>query len=232
VNVKTPKQDNGAPVIAEAAVHNAIAEQVAEDSRGFAIPRPEMRPALIHLAGTAPLIMHRWSEKAIKALEDSQTGKAKAQRTAKSPREEAYSAAYIIPGKEKASDGPGKFYFPAEAFKHAYLYGISQLNDTKKFPKTRATGWVFIDGDPIIGFASMEMRTDVGRDPVQMVYRLQFNEWTAPVNITFNANTITIEQVAALFDLGGVGGIGEWRPSAPKNKSGNYGRFRVTGVES
>lgn len=201
------------------------------DSRTFEIPRPKMRPATIHIAGFAPLIMHRWSEKAIKALEDAQTGKAKAPRTAKRPKEEAYAAAYIVPGHEKEPDAPGKFYFPMEAFKHAYLYGVSQLNDTKKFPKTRATGWVFIEDNPILDFDSIKQRTDIGRDPVQMLYRLQFNQWSAGVDITYNANSITLEQVAALFDLGGVGGIGEWRPSAPKNKAGNYGRFRVTGIE-
>ena len=189
-----------------------------------------MRSAVIHLEGVSPLIMHRWSEKALKTLEDSQTGKAKGQRTPKVPEEEAMAAAYVVPGQEDADNAPGKFYFPAPALKHSFLYGCSQLDDIKNFPKSRATGWVFIDRDPILGFDEVVMRTDVGRNPTQMVYRLMFNGWSADLDITYNANTITLEQIAALFDLGGTGGVGEWRPTSPKNKSGDHGRFRVAGV--
>lgn len=202
------------------------------DIRGFSIPRPENRHMTVHIVSLSSLIMHKWSEKAIRALEDSQTGKPKAQKTAKVPMEEALSAAYILPGKEKAPDGPGKFYFPAPAFKHAFLYGVSQLDDVKKFPKTKTTGWVFVNTDPVLDFKQVEMRTDVTRNPTQMTYRLEFFEWSAALDITYNALTIQPEQVAALFDLGGTGGVGEWRPTSPKNKSGDHGRFYVAGIET
>jgi hypothetical protein len=132
--------------------------------------------------------------------------------------------------EDASDDTPGKFFYPSPAFKHAYLYGVSQLDDVKQFPKTRATGWVFINGDPILEFAEVIRRTDVGRNPTQMVYRLQFNGWACDLRIEYNSNSITLEQVASLFDLGGVGGIGEWRPTSPKNKSGDFGRFRIAGV--
>lgn len=202
-----------------------------EDVRHITIPKPKLLHAKLTLVGDSPLIMHRWSEKALKQLEGSQTGRAKAPREPKQPDEEAMAAAYVVPGKESMDNTPGKFFFPAPAFKHAYLYGVSQLDDVKAFPKTRATGWVFIDGDPILDFAEVIRRTDVGRNPTQMVYRLQFNRWTCELAVTYNSNAITLEQVAALFDLGGVGGVGEWRPTSPKNKSGDFGRFHVGEVE-
>jgi hypothetical protein len=181
--------------------------------------------------GDSPLIMHRWSEKALRTLADSQTGKAKTPRQPKQPEQEALAASYVLPGHEDDPDQPGKFYFPAPAFKHAFLYGVSQLDDVKQFPKTKATGWVFIDGDPILGFQEVVRREDVGRNPTQMLYRLQFNDWGCDLSVTYNSNAITLEQVAALFDLGGVGGVGEWRPTSPKNKSGDFGRFHVGGVQ-
>lgn len=201
------------------------------DAREIVIPRPALRRATISLVGSSPLIMHRWSTKALRQLEDSQTGKAKAPRAPKQPDEEAHAAAYIVPGRENDPDRPGKFYFPASAFKHAFLYGVSQLDDTKQFPKTRATGWVFINGDPVLDFEEVIRRTDVGRKPTQMLYRLMFDGWSCDLNITYNSNSITLEQVAALFDHGGVGGIGEWRPTSPTNKSGDFGRFHVGGVK-
>lgn len=214
--------------------NGAEAESVLDDIRGLSIPRPQSKHAVLKLKGISPLIMHKWSDKAIQMLEGSQTGKAKAQKEARRPVEEAYAAAYIVPGCEDWEDGKaGKFYFPAPAFKHAFLYGVAQTDDVRKFPKTKATGWVFIDGDPTILAEEIRMREDTGRigqGTATMIYRLQFDRWTADLPITYNANAITLEQVVALFDLGGTGGIGEWRPTSPKNKSGDYGRFEVVGV--
>lgn len=213
----------------------ATADAEVGDIRGLTIPRPEVQYAELTLRGISPLIMHKWSEKALTQLEDSQTGKAKAQKTARQPEEEAYAAAYIVSGFEDKEDGePGKFYFPAPAFKHAFLYGVAQVDDIRKMPKTKAASWVFIDGDPIIDADEIKMRADTGRigqGTTTMIYRLQFSGWTTKVPISYNSNAITVEQIVALFDLGGMGGIGEWRPTSPKNKSGDFGRFIVEGVE-
>lgn len=206
----------------------------APDIREFTIPRPEIRYATLALEGISPLIMHKWSDKALNMLQDSQTGRAKAQRKARDPEQEARDAAYVIPGNEDMEDGAeGKYYFPAPAFKHAFLYGVAQLDDTKKFPKTKATGWLFIDRDPVLTFDELVIRSDTGRigqGTSTMIYRPQFNGWSVDLDISYNAHTITPEQIVALFDLGGMGGIGDYRPTSPKNKTGDFGRFRVVGI--
>ena len=38
--------------------------------------------------------------------------------------------------------------------------------------------------------------------------------------------------VIALVDAAGMGGVGEWRPSAPKSATGSYGQFRVASGET
>lgn len=211
----------------------AAATTEAPDIRSIEIPQINFRQAILHVAGISPLICHRWSEKAARAIEDAQTGKAKQQKAARVPAEEFISAAYILPGKEAEPDWePGKYFFPASAFKHAFLYGVAQIADTKRLPKTQATGWVFPDADPILEFERCELRTDITRNPVQPVYRPYFFDWGCDLHVSYNDRTITLEQVVSLFDLGGFsGGIGEWRPSAPKNKSGSFGRFRIDRVE-
>lgn len=205
-----------------------------DDVRHIAIPQLQISQAIMRVEGISPLIMHKWSEKAAKQLEDKVTGKAKAQRGNVDPEQAWRDAAYVIPGKENLPDWqPGKYYFPAEAFKAAYLYGVGQLDDVKAFPKTKATGWVYVDDNPVLEFESVDLRRDIGRNPTQPIYRPQFNNWAVNLHIGFNSGSISLEQVVALFDLGGFsGGIGEWRPSSPKNKTGSYGRFRIAKVVS
>jgi hypothetical protein len=209
-------------------------EQTDPDIRHLEIPQLNIGLATLHIGGITPLITHAWSAKAAKLIEDKVTGKAKAQRGVKDPEQEWRESAYIISGKEKLPDWqPGKYYLPSSMFKHAFIYGVGQLDDVKTMPKTKATGWVFLDADPVLAFDSCDLRMDITRNPTQPVYRPQFNNWSVDLDVGYNANAISLEQVVALFDLGGFsGGIGEWRPSSPKNKSGSYGRFRVTSATS
>jgi len=205
---------------------------VAPTQRELVIPEVETRRAILEVRAVSPLIMHAWSTKALRTLEDSQTGKAKQKKGPRNPEEEWRAACYIVPGREDWDDGAqGKYYFPASAFKHAFLYGVGQLDDTRSFPKSRATGWVFVVSDPILNFESLTWRTDIGRNPTQPVYRPQFDGWGCDVTVDYDGHSITLEQVVSLMDRGlFTGGIGEWRPSAPKNKSGGYGRARVVGA--
>jgi hypothetical protein len=221
-----------------ARTNGKIAETIEPaDIRGMFIPQIEIEEVTLTVQGMSPLIVHAWSAKAQKQLTDKQTGKASQQQEARDPEQERRDACYVVPGREEWDDWKqGKYCFPASAFKHAFLYGIAQLGDKTKFPKTQATGWVFVDEDPILEFESITHRSDVGRinmGTAMPVFRPQFNNWSAKLAVGFNGRAITLEQVVSIFDLGGFsGGIGEWRPSAPKNKSGSYGRFRVTEAKS
>lgn len=224
---------NGPAVLNEPVVLVGVTEAL-PDVRALKIPQIEIGEAILTCRGMSPLITHKWSEKAVRQLVGSQTGRAKEQKAPKDPEQEWKDACYVAPGREDWEDGkPGKYCLPASAFKHAFLYGVGQLDDTKGMPKTKATGYVFVASDPIIDFESLSVREDITRNPTQVVYRPQFENWSCDLEINYNARTITLEQIVALFDLGGfAGGIGEWRPSAPKNKSGSFGRFRVSSVRS
>ena len=55
-------------------------------------------------------------------------------------------------------------------------------------------------------------------------YRMEFQNWWAEIRIRYNANAISPEQIANLFNMGGFSnGIGEWRPS----RDGAHGTFTV-----
>lgn len=213
---------------------NGAAELATPDIRTFVIPEINVQEVTLHIKGDTPLIMHRFSEKAQKQMADGQQKTARSQKVARDPEQEWKDAAYVVPGSKGKDWEPGKYKFPASAFKHAFLYGVAQMQDVKKLPKTLATGWVFVKDDPILTFDSVTLREDtvrIGQGTTTLAYRPQFNNWGVDLQVDYNSNTISLEQVVALFDLGGYsGGIGEWRPSSPKNKSGSFGRFRVAGV--
>ncbi len=91
------------------------------------------------------------------------------------------------------------------------------------------TGLVRIYGEP-------RLRCDMVRidngSTADIRFRAEYKEWSANLQIRFNENVISAQQVFNLASLAGQSeGIGEWRPSAPKVMSGNYGRWRVVGVD-
>jgi len=230
---KTDAPTNGKTGVPKTRAKAEPKTEAVADIREIQIPELEMVQAIMYVESISPLLMHAWSEKARKQLEDSQTGKAKQQREARDPDQEYRAACYVIPGKEGMPDWqPGKYGFPGTAFKHAFLYGVGQLDD-KRIPKTKATGWLFPDDDIVpLRFSGITHRRDIGRNPVQPIYRPQFNDWECDLHVSINARTITIEQAVSIMDLGlFMGGIGDWRPSAPKNKTGSFGRARVVGVK-
>jgi hypothetical protein len=209
---------------------------VGRDLRQLVIPAIQVETVRLLAVGLTPLIMHKFSEKMKEEISDKQTGKAKQTRAKRDIEAEQKSACYVVPGKEKAPDWkPGKYYFPGSAFKHAFLYGVAQLGDKSNFAKTNATGWVFVQNDPVLQFKSVTLRNDMARNPstgrAMPTFRPQFNDWSAELLVDFNARAVTLEQVVSLFNLGGFGGgIGEWRPSSPRNKAGSFGRFTIKEV--
>lgn len=206
----------------------------------FELPGESLGRVQLLVAGISPLIMHQWSKKQRDQLEAAQTGRARSAKGARVPAEEASAAAYVLPGCENLPDawdpdwehGTVKYYFPAAAFRHAFIYGCGQVGDVKKYPKTKAAGWVFINNDkPVIDFDEAEVRTDITRNPTQPKYRPMFTNWRTVLDVSYDTKALSLEELVYLFDLGlSKGGVGEWRPSSPKNKSGSYGRANVTHV--
>lgn len=178
---------------------------------------------LVPIVGTAPLIVHRFSEKAKRQMLDAMQGR-KSPKEPKDPEAEYQAAFYRL----KGDSGYG---FPAIAFKAATVSGARfysgvTMTALKQFMffsgDVGADGQmlVTIEGDPV-------MREDVvkiGRNGADLRYRPQFTEWQATLDIVFVKSVITQGSVLSLVDAGGMGvGVGEWRPE----KDGNFGTYRV-----
>jgi hypothetical protein len=125
----------------------------------------------------------------------------------------------------------GGYGFPSSAFKVA-IVGACRLFDG--LPMTQAKIAVRVTGEGPLQLVALEgepyMREDMVRletGVADLRYRPGFPEWKTVLPITFNAGLLSLDSLVHLVDGAGQGGVGEWRPSAPKSASGGCGTFRV-----
>lgn len=180
---------------------------------GLAIERLRLR-----LAGTSPLIVHKWSEKAKKQMLDKQMKRASQGKAAKDPEEDYRESLYIR--------DDGSYGFPAVAFKAAAVRAGTYCDMKMIFLR----GAFHVEGDLVHIEGQPEPREDmvrVGMGTADIRYRPQFPKWATELDITFNSRALTAEQIVNLFEIAGFAvGVGEWRPE----KDGQFGRFQVEAI--
>lgn len=178
----------------------------------------------VNIRGVTPLIVNRWSEKA-KALMLSK------QQTAIQPKKEPKDpVALFEASRYRFPDG--RDGFPASAFKAAIVHagrmyeGIAQV-------LIKQTVVVLGEGPEQlvpIEYDEITMREDTPRNAsgvADLRYRAQFSGWRATLRVRTIAGQFDHNSIIALVDAGGIGGVGEWRPTAPKSATGTYGCFEV-----
>jgi hypothetical protein len=188
------------------------------------LERIERRIVEVDIIGVSPLIPHKWSEKAKRLMREAQSGTAvKAKREPKSAAEEGEAALYRLP------DGtPG---MPATAFKAAVI-GAVRMFQGITLVQTKSALFVLGEGpEQLVRIeGEMELREDMPRNAngnADLRYRYAFWPWRATLQVQYLATLIDESSAVALVDAAGDGGVGDWRPSAPKSHTGMFGRFRV-----
>lgn len=185
---------------------------------------------VVPIVGTAPLIVHNFSEKSKRQMLEAQQGK-KSPKEIRDPQTEYEAAFYRIANE----GGPDKYGFPVTAFKAATVgaarfYGKDvSMTSLRQFlfmhgilTKADPQQLVHIVGDP-------EMREDIVRlggmsRSADLRYRPQFIEWTAELKVTYVTSALSESSVLSLIDAGGLGiGVGEWRPE----KRGEFGTYAI-----
>ncbi len=194
------------------------------DLQAVNLRRLESVELKVDIIGTTPLIPHRWSEKAINmmAVKQSQPG-VRAKREAKNPEQEAHDSCYWL-----APNVPG---MPATAFKAA-MVGAVRFFDGLTMAAAKQLFYVVGEGpDQLVridGDATMRIDTPRNANGVaDLRYRLAFFPWSAQLLVRFIPQVLTPESVIALLDAAGRGGVGDWRPSAPKSATGTFGQWTV-----
>jgi len=200
------------------------APAAAETAPAIQISRIDAETISVPIIGTAPLIMHNWSDKARRQMLDAMQGR-KIPKTNKNPEEEYLAAFY------RTKDGkPG---FPVLAFKSATVeasrfygknvtkVGLRQsLFFNGEYSPSAKKALFVIEGEP-------EMREDVvrvGMSGTDLRYRPEFHDWSTTLQVTYVKSSLTRDSVLSLIDAGGMGtGVGEWRPE----KDGDFGTYMV-----
>ncbi|MES3028480.1 MAG: hypothetical protein V4820_11580 [Pseudomonadota bacterium] len=203
----------------------------AKTSTAIELPPLAIQTLSVPLVGDSPLIVHAWSEKAIRAMADKQQKKASAGREAKDPWADFVGSMYWLdPKPEKVTEEDvetARFGFPAIAFKTAAVTACTSIGGITKIAARQAFHvegeFVEINGPP------PAMRQDVcrvGMGTADLRYRGEFSPWSVELTVKFNANLMSAAQVVNLFQTAGFAvGVGEWRPE----RDGPYGRFHVAG---
>ena len=177
----------------------------------------------VTVQGLTPVIPHRWSEKAKRMMpghpDKPTTKEAKAKRE---PKKEAEDCLYRL-GK--------KIALPATAFKAAMVDACRFFDQPSM---VEAKQLIFIEGqgpEQLVEISgTKELHEDMPRNAngnADLRYRYYICDWSAKIRIRYVAKIITEESVIALLDAAGRGGVGDWRPSAPKSKTGTFGTWRV-----
>lgn len=203
----------------------------AKTTTAIELPPLALETVEIPLIGTSPLIVHAWSEKALRAMADKQQKKATKAREAKVPFDDFAGSLYWLSERpEKVTEDDierGRFGLPAIAFKSA---AVTACTSTGAITKVMARQAFHVVGEmvEIVG-PPPAMREDVARvgmGTADLRYRGQFDPWGVKVRVEINTAVISAEQVVNLFALAGFAvGVAEWRPE----RDGGYGRFRVAG---
>ena len=193
------------------------------------IARIDAETLQVPIIGTAPLIVHNFSEKSRRQMLEAQQGKKKVKEI-RDPRAEYESAFYRI-----ADDDGERYGFPVTAFKAATT-GAARFYD-KSVTMTALRQFMFMRGimtkaDPqmlVEIHGEPEMREDVVRlggasRSADLRYRPMFPEWTCGLQVSYVKSSIDRNSILSLIDAGGMGiGVGEWRPE----KRGEFGTYAV-----
>ncbi|MCC6311362.1 MAG: hypothetical protein IT345_10650 [Trueperaceae bacterium] len=177
--------------------------------------RIDVRHIRLKIVGDSPLITHAWSDKAKKMMLDKQQKRGAQAKEAKNPEQDYEDSLYRL------SDG--SCGFPAVGVKACAIRGAKSLG----LVMTDARAAFHINGDLLKINGEPHPREDmvrIGMGTADIRYRGEFSDWSIDLPITYNARTVSAEQIVAMLDAGGFGtGLGEWRPE----KDGQFGRFHV-----
>lgn len=190
-------------------------------TQAFEIKPPNIQTLGVKIKGTAPMIFHKWNDKAIQMMLDKQMKKASAgTRETRNPQKE-YEESYYKNAK-------GEIAFPALCIKQAI---IGATRSVEGLPMTLIRGTIFVVGDADglikVDYKEERMRQDmvrVGMGSADIRFRGELKDWSMKFLIKFNADVLSTEQVLNLLQIAGFSqGLGEWRPE----KNGDFGTFEV-----
>ena len=206
------------------------------------VPAFNFRTLVVTVRGATPLICHAFSQKLLREMAEKRSTDEEASTTAGSKKKRAPRKARDFQAEYESSlypiDGkPGRYGFPAIGFKRGIVGATRQIDGLDmtlanriifvNAPyRSRGQGVVMIEGDKPKMREDMVRLQDIARNP-DVRYRAEFTNWSATLEIEYNASMITEAGILLLLRYAGKSeGIGEQRPSARK-APGDFGQYDI-----
>lgn len=202
-------------------------------TKATVIKRMNKENALININGTAPLVMHKFSQKARRQMMEKQaagsTAKKGTKRDARDFEREVREAIHFAAG--------GWVGIPASAFRSAMISACRLVGFKMTLAKlslfVNADGFDVDDGTPLVRLNAGEPeicemigRTETG--VAMPVIRPMWREWAATVNISWDGDQFTADDVVNLMDrVGNQVGLLEGRPDSKNSAGLGWGTFEV-----
>lgn len=191
--------------------------KVAEE-KVVTIPAIQLERQNFIVEGITPLLCDALSEKSKDAIEREAQNKPGAPKNApRDPEQEWRDCLYHMDN--------GKYGFPAMGFKKAMVTAAKvNMQGAAMQRAFNVVGHLFE-----IRGSEPEKHTDFVRNnkarPVK--YRAAFAKWEITVQLVYDAQVVSIDQLVNLLNRAGFGvGVGSWRPE----KGGQNGMFKIKGT--
>lgn len=183
----------------------------------------------MHVLGTSPLIMNRFSQKAWQQLLLGSPRKNRAEldsRLKHDPIAEFRGALY----KNRDARRPALFHVPNGMFHGALASAALDIPGAKRAVIERLTSITDVNID-LFGvpqfFMAMVRNSDMARTP-DVRTRPIFAEWAASVTVRYVRPQLTERVIGRMFGAAGlICGIGDWRVQ----KGGPYGSWRLVSAD-
>jgi len=199
-----------------------------EVHRGVVIPRPKILNIRLTVRGITPLIVCRMDQKTQDEMRAKTEGKAKNAKEAKDPEREWNAARWV---STDGWDGIHAAGVRAAVISAARSVDGLTMTELKQAIFVNADGYS-AEGVPLVRIdGKARCFTNICRTTTGVAYprhRPKYDDWKLTLNLTVNGHILSEEQAANLVALAGAfSGLGEWRPTAPKSMTGDFGRFEI-----
>lgn len=205
----------------------------ATTTKAVEIKAPRFEVVEFQLQGTAPLVQHRFSQKAIEQIIATQ--KAGTQQASGKKKREPKDFDAVYRGAMHVSRD-GWIGVPAGSFRNAMISACRtvgyKMTHAKLAAFVLADGYDKDDGTPLIRiYGEPHQHTTYARNDngsVDIRVRPMWDEWSMRVKVRFDADMFSADDVANLMMRVGMQvGIGEGRPDSKNSAGMGWGMFTI-----
>lgn len=215
-----------------------MATKKAAATANVVIPPPNFQQAQFEIIGTAPLVMHRMSQKLKQEFEAKMlAGSTPAKKKTFAPAnlEEIMDGARYINKSKKTDTWDG---IHAAAFRNALISACRLVNFKMTIAKMSIfvvqDGWDYLEPQiPLVRIRGTQavMQQDIARTQTGVAYlciRPAYHGWSAKLNLRWDGDQFKLADVANLLNRAGQQvGVGEGRPDSKNSAGMGWGTFMI-----